>query len=86
MNREEFGKWVKQLRKECDMTQERLALMLGYDHSQSIANIESGRTPLPFVKYRDFIKIFDLDPEKFINVLLSMERSKIEKSIFQLKK
>ena len=82
MTREEFGLWVKELRNECDMTQERLAQLLGYDHSQSVANIEAGRTPLPPTKYRQFIKVFDLDPDKFINVLLSMERIKLEKSIY----
>lgn len=82
MTREEFGAWVKDLRIECGYTQARLAKLLGFNNGQSIANIESGRVPLPKRNYRQFIKVFNLDPKKFIDVICKIYRKDLEEEIY----
>jgi len=86
MTREDFGKWIRDLRKECDYTQDKLAHLLGFNSSQSIANIESGRATLPKKFYKKFAEIFRLDKEKFIDAIMVVNRSEISKIVYGRKR
>lgn len=81
MNKEDFGKWIKDLRVECDYTQDKLAKLLGFNNSQSIANIESGRALLPKRAYKKFVEVFRLDADKFIELILSAKKAELTKII-----
>ena len=82
MTKEEFGQWIKELRNECDYTQERLSELLGFNCPQSIANIEAGRAALPKRCYKKFAELFRLDKEKFIDALIMLKRSEISSIIY----
>lgn len=82
MTREEFGQWIKDIRNECDYTQHKLAQLLGFNNSQSIANIESGRTLLPKHCYKKFVDIFRLDQEKFISVIMEVKRKEVSDLVY----
>jgi DNA-binding XRE family transcriptional regulator len=82
MNDKDFGQWFKGLRNECGYTQRELAQLLGFDKSQSIANIESGNVSLPKKVYKKVIELFRLDPERFIDLVMKLEKEKIKKAIY----
>lgn len=82
MTKEKFGAWVKSIRVECEYTQEKLAHLLGFNSSQSIANIESGRTLLPKHCYKKFVQTFRLDPEKFIDMVMEVKKAEVYYIVF----
>ena len=82
MTKIQFGTWVKDLRNECDYTQIKLANLLGFEHSQSIANIESGRTMLPKHCYKKFVDIFRLDAEQFLDAIVKVKRKELADIIY----
>ena len=85
MDKEKFGVWAKELRTEAGFSQQKLADLLHIKHSQQIAGIEGGTSLLPKKCYRRFIKLFSLDPDKFIRVLLKLEKSELKSIIFDRK-
>jgi len=85
MNKEDFGVWAKGLRNEAGFSQQKLADLLHIKHSQQVAGIESGTCLLPRRCYRQFIKLYSLDPDKFINILLMVEEAELKSVIFDRK-
>ena len=85
MDKEEFGVWAKELRVNAGFSQQKLADLLHVKHSQQIAGIECGTCLLPKKCYRQFIKLFSLDPKKFIKMLLKLEESELKSIIFDRK-
>ena len=85
MNKEEFGNWAKELRVGAAFSQQKLADLLHIKHSQQIAGIEAGTSLLPRRCYRQFIKLFSLNPDKFIKILLKLEEKELKLIIFKRK-
>lgn len=55
--RKNFGKWLRNCRKQARITQAELAKALGYDSSQLISNIERGVSLLPSKRIPDFARV-----------------------------
>lgn len=55
--RKNFGKWLRNCRKQARITQADLAKALGYDSSQLISNIERGASLLPSKRIPEFAKV-----------------------------
>jgi len=85
MDREQFGLWAKDLRVDAGFSQQKLADLLHIKHSQQIAGIEGGTCLLPKKCYRQFIKLFSLDPKRFIKILLKLEEQDLKSIIFDRK-
>jgi len=79
MTQQEFGEWFKQLRVDSGMIQKQMANILSLNTSQYISQIENGDTKLPKHAYDTLIKHFRLDRSKFIEMLVAIERDRIEK-------
>ncbi len=62
------GQIIKKLREERNMTQEKLAELMGYSHKSSINKIEMGKADLPQSKIVAFAKIFGVIPCALIGV------------------
>lgn len=60
------GQIIKKLREERNMTQEKLAELMGYSHKSSINKIEMGKSDLPQSKLVAFAKIFGVSPCVFV--------------------
>lgn len=56
------GQIIKRLREEREMTQEKLAELMGYSHKSSINKIEMGKSDLPQSKLVAFAKVFGVSP------------------------
>jgi len=81
MTQQQFGEWFKDIRVGSGMTQKQMATILELNASQYVSQIEIGDTKLPKHAYTRLISYFRLDRSKFIEMLLAVERGKIE-SIF----
>ena len=64
----EFGKLIKQLREEQDITQEQLAHRLGYKSKSSINKIELGIQDLPRPKLLKLSEILHPPVSKFVGM------------------
>ena len=62
------GQIIKCLREERGMTQEQLAVLMGYSHKSSINKIELGKSDLPQSKLVAFAKIFGVTPCDLIGI------------------
>lgn len=56
------GQIIKKLREKIGMSQEILALKMGYSHRSSINKIELGKSDIPLSKLYLFSKIFNVTP------------------------
>ena len=66
----EFGRWIRELRMAKNIRQQALAKAIGFKHSQSIANIESGRAPFPPQYIHQFCKTLGVDENIFIKKMV----------------
>jgi len=71
----EIYKRIKQRREELGLSQDELAIRLGYKNRSSIHKIEMGVNDIPQSKIRDFARALNTD-ELF---LLGLEKEKTEK-------
>lgn len=55
--RKVFGQWLRQCRRQAQITQAELAKALSYDSSQLISNIERGVSLLPSRRIPDFARV-----------------------------
>ncbi len=56
------GQIIKQLREERNMTQEKLAELVGYSHKSSINKIEMNKSDIPQSKLVAFARVFGISP------------------------
>jgi transcriptional regulator with XRE-family HTH domain len=54
--RKDFGRWLRETRRQARITQSDLAKLLNYDSSQIISNIERGVSLLPSKRLPDFAR------------------------------
>lgn len=69
----EIGKKIKARRKELGMTQEELALKLGYKHKSSIAKIEDGSREVQLDGLIRFSTVLDIDMDQLTGFSEFME-------------
>lgn len=71
----EFGLLFKKLREDNNYTQQTFAELLGWQNSQSVANIESGNVPFPVEKTKALCKIVKgVTPEQIVDAILEIEK------------
>lgn len=87
MEKKEFGRWLKKVRDDNGMKQKELAAILygtkvGDTDTQNLANWErTGNFPKKL--WKTFIQYFQMNPEDFTDIIISIHRTEIEKIIFQ---
>lgn len=59
---------IKLRREELGLSQEALALALGYKHRSSITEIEKGRNEMPLKKVEAFAKVLKVTPEWLMGI------------------
>lgn len=57
---------IRAYRKEAGLTQDELALRMGYTDRSSIAKIEAGKVDLPHSKVKQFADVFGTTPEHLL--------------------
>jgi len=83
MTKEEFGLKIKEIRLSVGMSQIKFANLLGWKDSQSIAGIESGKTPFPADKVYALNKVFpNISIEDVIEDLAAVQKEKIREKVY----
>jgi transcriptional regulator with XRE-family HTH domain len=70
-----IGSFLKQHRVKAGLTQSDVAQKLGYTSPQFISNIERGLCSAPVKHLKDFAKMYNLDTEELIQLLLTEHES-----------
>jgi transcriptional regulator with XRE-family HTH domain len=76
-----FGQWVRSVRLAKGMTAVEAAELVGFKHSQSIANIESGRSLLPVRYAKRFCKVMGVSEHEFIKQMLKEYELQLKKEL-----
>lgn len=72
-----IGQFLKQHRVKVGLTQSDVAQKLGYTSPQFISNIERGLCSAPVKHLKDFAKMYNLDTEELIRLLLAEHESQL---------
>lgn len=73
--------WLVDLRRSVEITANELAEQVGLDRTD-VAEIESGRTPVPPALYQDFAKIYGVEPQGFAKTCLMYSSPSAYEALF----
>lgn len=83
MTREEFGQMIKDIRISMDMSQIKFAKELKWEHSQSVAQVESGKAPFPPDKVPLLCNLApNIKMDDIIDALAAVEKVKIKEKVY----
>ena len=68
--RKEAGRWLKERREACGLSQRQLADKVGVDYYTFVSQLESGRGRVPPDKFRVWAEALGLDARDFVMALL----------------
>ena len=70
----ELGKYLREKRKSCGLSQSQVAEHLGYSNPQFISNFERGLCAPPIPKLRILIKLYDLPKDEVIQLMVTQQK------------
>lgn len=76
-----LGRYLKQKRIEAGFTQVDVANRLGYSTAQFISNFERGLCAPPIKNLRVLIKLYGLDPEEVLGLIMDEQESSLRKAL-----
>ena len=76
-----IGQFLKQHRVKAGLTQSDVAQRLGYTSPQFISNIERGLCSAPVKHLKDFAKMYNLDSEELIGLLLTEHETMLRSAL-----
>jgi transcriptional regulator with XRE-family HTH domain len=68
--RREAGRWLKELREKCGLSQREMADRVGAEYYTFISQIEAGRGRIPPDRYGTWAEALGFDPKLFVRTLL----------------
>lgn len=68
--RREAGRWLKQRREACGLSQRDLSSLVGTDYYTFISQLETGRGRIPPDRYRVWAEALRMDPKEFVRQIL----------------
>lgn len=78
----DFGKYLKQLRQDRNLTQRAVSVELGYTGPQLISNIERGVCSVPDKLLGSFIRLYKVDEEEFISRATLAQENIIRSAVY----
>ena len=81
-----LGSYLKDKRSSKGLTQSDVARKLGYSTPQFISNIERGLCAPPVKNLKVLVKLYKLDPEELLDIILNEEESSLRKALSLRKK
>lgn len=80
-NRKYLGTYLRRKRELVKLTQAEVADALGYKSPQYVSNWERGASCPPAHGLRKLVKILHLDRNEILNILVSIDRTKWERTL-----
>lgn len=71
--REEFGSWIRTIRKQKGISLKEVSTSLGYKSRGTIICVETGYTSLPVEKIHPLAKLYGLDPSEILDKIRECE-------------
>jgi transcriptional regulator with XRE-family HTH domain len=68
--RREAGRWLKQRRESCNLSQRQLADILGIEYYTFISQLETGRGRIPPERYVEWARALEMEPREFVLALM----------------
>lgn len=70
-----FGQYLRQKRRDAGLSQQNVARALGYSSPQFISNLERGTCPIPLNRIRQFVDLYRIDHDEFVQRFLSEQEN-----------
>ncbi|CAH1660793.1 Helix-turn-helix protein [Hyphomicrobiales bacterium] len=64
------GRWLKQRREACNLSQRDLSTLVGTDYYTFISQLETGRGRIPPDRYRVWAEALQMEPKEFVRQIL----------------
>jgi DNA-binding XRE family transcriptional regulator len=68
--RKQAGRWLRELRENCGLSQRQLAAKVGAKYYTSISQLEAGRGRIPPDRYLVWAAALDVEPQEFVRTLM----------------
>ena len=80
--RREAGRWLKERRELCGLSQRQLAELVGVDYYTFVSQLETGRGRIPPERYRVWAQALRMPARDFVKALLPYYESEIYDILF----
>ena len=80
--RREAGRWLKERREACGLSQRQLAELVGVDYYTFVSQLETGRGRIPPERYRVWAHALRMPAHDFVKALLPYYESEIYDILF----
>ena len=68
--RKQAGRWLRELRENCGLSQRQLAAKVGAKYYTSISQLEAGRGRIPPDRYLVWAAALNVEPQEFVRTLM----------------
>jgi len=69
--RNQAGRWLRELRENCGLSQRQLAAKVGAEYYTFISQLETGRGRIPPDRYLVWATALEVDPQEFVRTLMA---------------
>lgn len=69
--RNQAGRWLRELRENCGLSQRQLAAKVGAEYYTFISQLETGRGRIPPDRYMAWAAALEVEPQDFVRTLMS---------------
>ena len=69
--RKQAGRWLRELRENCGLSQRQLATKVGAEYYTIISQLEAGRGRIPPDRYLVWASALNVEPQEFVRILTS---------------
>ena len=69
--RKQAGRWLRELRENCGLSQRQLATRVGAEYYSVISQLEAGRGRIPPDRYLVWASALNVEPQEFVRILTS---------------
>jgi transcriptional regulator with XRE-family HTH domain len=69
--RNQAGRWLRELRENCGLSQRQLAAKVGAEYYTFISQLETGRGRIPPDRYLVWANALEVEPQEFVRTLMS---------------
>jgi transcriptional regulator with XRE-family HTH domain len=69
--RNQAGRWLRELRENCGLSQRQLAAKVGAEYYTFISQLETGRGRIPPDRYLVWATALNVEPQEFVQTLMS---------------
>lgn len=70
----QVGAYLREMREKKKLTQREVSLELGYSSAQFISNFENGIAIPPMKKLRTLLKIYEMNPDVLMDLIIKAQR------------